>query len=173
MRHLIAGLCLLGAATTPSVADDLYAKYFADVDGGRPCYARYYDATHLKSHPKQTVRRIAVDFDQSQRDDKGKNTAGDFQGGFGFMLKRSAEWYTQEMHCSTAAAHFDCFLEGDGGRFRLIPAGRGLRLEVVNGGGGTDQIVVEGSDFGEFGIPGGDDRVFILPRGERKLCEAA
>jgi hypothetical protein len=48
-----------------------------------------------------------------------------------------------------------------------------LRLEVTGGGGGTDQIVVEGSDWGRFGTPGGGDRVFILRRADRKLCNAA
>jgi hypothetical protein len=30
---------------------------------------------------------------------------------------------------------------------------------------------VEGTDWGEFGAP--DDRVFLLRRADRKLCEAA
>ena len=58
-------------------------------------------------------------------------------------------------------------------KFRLTPEGDGLRLEMTGGGGGTDQIVVEGSDRGELGTPGGDDRVFILRRADRKLCNAA
>ena len=53
------------------------------------------------------------------------------------------------------------------------PAQTGLRLEVTGGGGGTEQIVAEGTDWGEFGAPRGDDRVFILRRADRKLCSAA
>jgi len=50
------------------------------------------------------VRRIEVDFDQDLRDDKvTKNTPADFQASFGFMLKRSNEWYGQELFCKAAA----------------------------------------------------------------------
>jgi len=173
--RLATALVLLSATAGPSAAaDDLYTKYFAGVAGGKPCYARSYDDAHLKSHPRQTVRRIEVDFDQGQRDDGGKNTAANFQGGIGVMLKRSSDWYTQEIHCKTGATRFDCYLEGDGGLIRLIPSGTGLRLEVESGGGGTDHLVIEGAkDFAEFGGPGSDDRVFLLPRADRKLCDAS
>lgn len=114
--------------------------------GGKPCYARYYDGAHLKAHPKQKVRRIEVDFDQGWREDKGgKNSAADFHAGIGFMLKRSGEWYGQELYRKTADDHFECYLDADGGAIRLIPRGNALRLEVVSGGGGTDQIAVEGA----------------------------
>ena len=89
------------------------------------------------------------------------------------MLKRSNEWYGQELFCKVTADHFDCYLDADGGKLRLTPEGDGLRLETTDGGGGTDQIVVEGTDWGEFGTPCGDDRVFILRRADHKLCDAA
>ena len=102
-----------------------------------------------------------------------KNTPADFQASFGFMLKRSTERYGQELFCKVVADHFDCYLGADGGKFRLTPEGSGLRLRITGGGGGTDQIVAEGTDWGEFGARGGDDRVFILRRAERKLCNRA
>ena len=62
-------------------------------------------------------------------------------------------------------------IETDGGTMRF-PAGKALRLEVT-GGPGSD-IHTEGEkDFGTFGAAGGDDRVFLLPRGDRKICDAA
>ena len=81
--------------------------------------------------------------------------------------------YGEELVCKVASEHFDCYLEADGGKFRLTPEGDGLRLEVTAGGGGTDQIVAEGTDWGTFGGPGSDDRVFILRRADRKHCDAA
>jgi hypothetical protein len=173
---MLSVLFLSAIAANPSAANavDIYTRYFTGVSGGKPCYARYYDRAHLNAHPKQTVRRIEVYFDQDRRDDKvTKNTSADFQASFGFMLKRSHEWYEQELFCKVAADHFDCYLDADGGKFHLTPEGDGLRLEVTGGGGGTDQIVAEGTDWGEFGAPGGDDRVFILRRADRKLCSAA
>jgi hypothetical protein len=169
-------LFLSAIAANPPAANavDIYTRYFAGTSGGKPCYARYYDRAHLNAHPTQTVRRIVVDFDQARRDDKlTTNSSADFQAGFGFMLKRSNEWYGQELFCKVTADQFDCYLDADGGKLRLIPEGDGLRLEVTGGGGGTDQIVVEGSDWGRFGTPGGGDRVFILRRADRRLCNAA
>ena len=173
---MLSALFLSAIAVNPSAAStvDIYTRYFAGVSGGKSCYARYYDPAHLNAHPNQTVRRIEVDFDQNRRDHKvTKNTPADFQASFGFMLKRFNEWYGQELACKVASDHFDCYLEADGGKFRLTPEGDGLRLQITGGGGGTDQIVAEGTDWGMFGGPGSDDRVFILRRANRKLCDAA
>jgi hypothetical protein len=169
----LAVLSALLGGTIAAKADDIYTRYFGGADGGKPCYARYYGDAHLKAHRKQTVRRIEIDFDAAWREDEGgKNRAGDFLAGIGFMLKRSPEWYGQELYCKTLADHFECNLDADGGSLRLIPHGDALRMEVVGGSGSN--IHTEGEkDFGEFGNVGSDDRVFILPRVERKLCDAA
>ncbi len=162
------------AAAAPAVAaDDLYTRFFAGVDGGKLCYLRVYDDAHLKSHPKQTVRRIFIDFDVNARSDETrKNGADNFEAGIGFMLKRSDEWYGQALSCKTAGDRFECFLEADGGTLILTPRGDALRLEVA--GGADADIHAEGmNDFGAFGGRGSDDRVFILPRGDRKACDAA
>lgn len=167
-------LVLMAVTAAPALAaDDLYTRYFAGIEGGKVCYLRVYDDAHLKAHPKQTVRRIFIDFDADARSDETrKNGADDFEAGIGFMLKRSPEWYGQALSCKTAGGHFECYLEADGGTLSLTPRGDALRLEVT-GGAGSD-IHAEGEkDFGEFGGPGTDDRVFILPRGDRKTCDAA
>ncbi len=117
------------------------------------------------------MRRIELDFDQSWRSDEGgQNTAAGFHAGMSFMLKRSPEWYGQQLYCKIAGNSFDCTLDSDGGRIRLTPAGTGLRLQVMSPSG----ISVEGEkDAGDFGGPGGDDRVFMLMRAERKVCDEA
>ena len=39
---------------------------------------------------------------------------------------------------------------------------------------GCALLLTEGAtDFGQFGGKGTDDRVFILPRGDRSICDAA
>ncbi len=167
-----AFILLFFAVIPAKAAGDLYMRYFGGVASGKACYARYYDNAHLKAHPKQTVRRIEVDFDANSQEGVKENTQADFLAGIGFMLKRSREWYGQSLFCKTVGDHFECFLEADGGRIRLVPRGEALRLEVV-GGPGSD-IHAEGKkDFGEFGEYGGDDRVFLLPRADRKLCDAS
>ena len=171
---MLSALFLSSIAVSPSAANavDIYTRYFAGVSCGKPCYARYYGPAHLNAHPKQTVRRIEVGFDQGRRDDTAtKNTPTDFQASFGFMLKRSNEWYGQELFCKATVDHFECYLDADGGTFRLAPEGGELRLEITGGGGGTDQFVAEGTDWGEFGAPGNDDRVFILRRADRQTLQ--
>jgi hypothetical protein len=172
MRFVLVLLAV--AAAAPALADDdLYARTFAGIDGGKVCYVRVYDDAHLRTHPKQTVRRIFIDFDADARSDETrKNGADNFEAGIGFMLKRSDKWYGQALSCKTAGDHFECFLEADGGTLSLTPRGDALRLEVT--GDASSDIHAEGEkDFGEFGGPGTDDRVFILPRGDRRTCDAA
>lgn len=173
MKCLTLTLIIAGAATSAAAADDLYTRFFAGVADGKPCYLRVYDDAHLKGHPKQRVRRIFVDFDAAVRSDTTrKNGADDFEAGLGFMLKSSDEWYGQALSCKTAGDHFDCALEADGGTFTLTPRGDALRLDIT-GGAGAD-IHTEGvNDFGSFGGRGSDDRVFVLPRGDRAACDAA
>jgi hypothetical protein len=154
-------------------ADDPYSRMFSGVDGGRPCYLRVYDDAHLKRHPKQTVRRIFIDFDVNVRSDETrKNGADNFEAGIGFMLKRSPEWYGQALSCKTTDNRVDCYLEADGGRLTLTPRGKDLQLEV--GGGPDGEINAEGEkDFGSFGGRGSDDRIFILRRSDRTVCDNA
>ena len=173
MNWRILSLIAIAAATPAAAADDVYTRFFAGVDGGRPCYLRVYDDAHLRTHPKQTVRRIFIDFDANVRSDETRRNGPDnFEAGIGFMLKRSNEWYGQAMSCKTVAEHFECYLEADGGRLTLTPRGKDLRLEVA--GGASGEISAEGEkDFGSFGGRGSDDLIFILPRGDRAVCDAA
>jgi hypothetical protein len=170
---MIALLIAAAATSAAAAADDLYTRFFAGVNGGRPCYLRVYDDAHLKSHPKQKVRRLFIDFDAGVRSDTTrKNGADDFEAGIGFMLKPSDEWYGQALSCKTEGDHFACALEADGGTFTLTPRGEALRLDVT--GGPDADIHTEGvNDFGAFGGRGSDDRTFLLPRGDRKTCDAA
>jgi hypothetical protein len=168
---LLLLIASVGELLPARASADLYVRYFAGVAGGKPCYARNYSNAHLKAHPKQAVRRIEIDFDASWRDDKehgGKNTGSDFQASIGFMHKRSREWYGTGIYCKTVNGHFECSLEEDGGDIRLVPSGNSLRLEVL----GSD-IHFEDGDVSTFGERGSDDRVFLLPRADRMLCEAA
>ena len=174
MKAFAFVLLALACSASAALAADIYAKYFADADGGRVCYARNYDEAHLAAHPRQTVRRIMVEYDHRAHEDADpENTAAKFIAGIGFMLRHSGGWYTQELFCKTVGGYFDCYLDADGGSIRLTPDRDALRLHVIGGGGGTDSIVVEGaSGFGKFGAPGSDDRAFVLPRADRKFCNS-
>ena len=158
-------------------ADSIYDRYFGKTENGKPCYARSYDAAHLKKHPKQTVQRIEVDYDVKEGDTDRPNSASYFEIGFSFMLKHSKTWNGDAAYCKTANGFFDCTLDADGGAIHLTPQGDALRLDVINRGGvdkNKDQISVEGEDgFAGFGKPGGDDLAFVLSRADRAQCDAA
>jgi hypothetical protein len=152
---------------TAATADDLFNRYFANVLAGRPCYARTYDNAHLKAHGDQRVRSIEIDLSKENSD--GTPVVADrFELGFALMLKTSPEWYGQAASCRTSDDAFECYLEGDGGIFRLIPTeGGGLRLQT-----GENGISLEGSDAIELSGKSGDDRVFDLVASKEE-CEAA
>jgi hypothetical protein len=48
-----------------------------------------------------------------------------------------------------------------------------LKFDVVDGADVNGALAVDnGDDFPAFGAPGSDDRVFILPAADRKVCDA-
>lgn len=171
---IVLTFLLAAGATSATSAGSTYDQYFAKAVNGRPCYARLYDDAHMKAHPHQKVRMIEIDFDMKQGDSDRPNSQSYFEAGIGFVLKnKPKEKVGAAIYCKTAAGFFDCYIDGDGGTFHLTPQGANLKLDVTGGGGGTDAIVVDnGDDFPTFGAPGSDDRVFVLPPADRKICDA-
>lgn len=151
-----------------AASDDLYDRYFSNVLAGRPCFARTYDDAHLEAHPKQRVRSLEIDLSKANSDGS-PNSADRFALGFALMVKTSSEWYGQAASCKATDGAFDCYLEADGGLFRLTPlANGGLRLET-----GETGIALEGAaDTIELSGKEGDDRVFDLAPSKEE-CEAA
>jgi hypothetical protein len=164
-------LCFVPPPTTHAVAatsDDLFDRYFAGILDGLPCFARTYEEAHLNAHSTQRVRSIEIDLTRTNSDGT-PNAADHFELGFALMLKTSAEWYGQAASCKTGDDAFECFLEGDGGVFRLTPLDNGgLRLET-----GDNGISLEGaSDAVELSGKSGDDRAFDLAPSKQE-CEDA
>ncbi len=161
---VVPNLSLAVAATS----DDLFNDYFSNVLAGTPCFARTYDDAHLNAHPSQRVRAIEIDLSKSNSDGT-PNSADRFELGFALMLRSGPEWFGQSANCKTNETDFECYLESDGGIFRLIPQkGGGLRLEA-----GESGISLEGSN-GDVELSGknGEDRVFdLVPSNEE--CQAA
>ena len=151
-----------------TAAETLFDTYFASKANATACYGRSYDDAHLKAHPEQTVQRLEIDMTKANADGK-LNTAERFELGFAILLKTSSEWYGQNAICKTSASAMECYLEGDGGLFKLMPAdGGGLRLETGDYG-----IAIEGShDALQLSGKDGDDRVFLL-NASRGECDAA
>ena len=95
LLFILTAAAFTAGPTVAAIADDLYARYFADADGGKPCYARYYDLAHLRAHPKQTVRRIEVDFDKNFGEGADpKNSCSELRSGHRFhaQILRGMVW---------------------------------------------------------------------------------
>lgn len=163
--------CGLGIST--ACAEDtqsLFDSHFAKVADGAPCYARTYDDTHLAAHPKQTVKRIEFAMNKSNPSGNA-NTAANFELGFGVQVTKSPEWYTGLAICKDTGGAIDCFLEGDGGRFRLTAANKDGALKLETGDYG---LAFEGANDGlEISGTEGDDKVFVLTPRAHAACEAA
>jgi hypothetical protein len=165
LLSIIPNISLALAATS----DDLYNSYFANVLDGAPCFAATYDDAHLKDHPAQRVRKIEIDLSK-QNSDGSPNSADRFEIGFALMLTTGPEWYGQAASCKTNDNDFECFLEGDGGVFRLTPQnGGGLRLDT-----GETGIALEGGS-GDVELSGknGDNRVFDLVQSKEECLSAS
>ncbi len=166
---LMAGCALALSSGGAAAEDSLFNSHFAKIAGGTPCYARTYDEAHLKDHPKQQVKRIELDMVKANPDGVA-NTADNFQLGFGVQVTRSPEWYTGVAICKDGGEAIDCFLEGDGGRFKLTADNDGaLKLETGDYGiafeGAKDTLELSGKD--------GDDRVFIVAPSNQAECDAS
>lgn len=164
---LLSGVALC-AAPRANAADDFFATLFANAQGGTPCYGRTYDDAHLKGHPQQKVRRIEIDMDKTDSNER-ENTAEHFELGMAVMTTKSNEWYGNAAYCKAGADSAECYLDGDGGKFKLTPAeGGAVRLETGDYGIGFEGA----TDFIELKADSGDDRVFVLKPG-RAECDAA
>lgn len=189
MRALLAAwslICCLapaGEALAEYQGPD-YAKLKALLPPGPDaalCYARSYDAEHLKQHPKQTVTEIVLflRYVTLGEDEVILNSTAD--GGtekqyfeYDFTLAAKVKDRSQTLYASgdcASAEAIGCGVACDGG---------GIEVEPVGGRDGTilmrlDRIRMtlgcsEGSDVDLEG--GADDRVFKLSKVPRQLCDS-
>ncbi len=162
IQRAILPLFLLGM-TVSARADAKFDRYFGH---GDTCYARIYDAPHLKSHPHQNVRKIELSFAPKNPDGKA-NTAGHFELGFAVIQRHPAGAYGGSAICEAKGGGFSCYLEGDQGLFTLRTAGADLQLDVIPRG--NERISLEGeTDFTQFGS---DDVTFILRKDALGQCK--
>jgi hypothetical protein len=168
IQMLALSTALLDVAPASAALSDLYDRYFSNVLDGRPCFARTYDEARFKKYPGQRVQSIAIELAKANADGT-PNSADRFELKFSLLILTNPEWYAQTASCKTNDTVFECYLEADGGLFRLTPnAAGGLRLET-----GETGLALEGTaDTIELSGKTGDDRVFdLIP--SKDECEAA
>ncbi len=162
-RRIAVMLTVILTAAQPAAAD-FFGETFGASDGV-VCFARTYNAAHLNKHPRQRVTFVALDMARENADGR-RNSPDDFQLGVGVEVKGVRERFAGQAYCKASGDGAECFLEGDGGRLAIKPAGSGrLRVEVGNYG-----LAFEGSDFLQIGADQSDDNVFILDRAAASVC---
>jgi hypothetical protein len=171
---LMAGLTGASAQQENPWADATLAKLLPPDPGAKLCYARSYDAAHLKQHPKQTVTEVTffmrvVGYDHGggyvvrnpdhigyqfamavkRRAGKPLRTAGDCSGGTG-------------VHCVV-----DC--DGGGVNVEKLAAGEDLMLRLLEGG-----IRMHGDCDGAGVMVGAksDDKAFQVSKAPVQACAA-
>ena len=189
MRRLLAALGLVGCLAPAGAAlaeyqGPDYAKLKALLPpgpGAALCFTRSYDAGHLQKHPKQKVTEITLflRYVTLGEDDAILNA---IDGGgtekqyfrYDFTLAAKVKDRGRALYASgdcASAEAIGCGVECDGGGVEIEPvAGRAdklrLRLERIRmtlGCGDGEAVDLEG---------GADDKVFMLTKAPRRLCEA-
>ena len=125
------------------------------------CFARTYDAAHLRSHPRQTVRFFSISTAGAEW--RNVETGGGFVADVGVRFVGRRDTYRTAVVCNTSPRGGHCDVEGDGGSFEVSPSGTGLRIEVR-------RIQMEGSRDFSPDVGDGDNRVIILRPAPRSAC---
>lgn len=157
MAMILGAVLAATAAEAGPVFDRLTGR------GADPCFARAYDADHLRRNPRQTVVRFHLVRERVEVADE--NRPQRFTVRLGFRLRNDRDSYETNAICSGDGMAADCAGEGDTGAFRLVLAGEALRVEV-------ERLEVEGGRGSSPDLAVSDDRVFLLRPAAASACAA-
>jgi hypothetical protein len=170
MKKLV--LVLAAATGFYAQADLKLEDAFAGVTVNKPaCFTRTYGSTHLRNHPKQTVRRIKIKLRQWKFSRQSEPTPM-----LAIQVKRKGEnkVWTNNIACmdNRESKSVLCAVECDGGSVEILSRNAQGELVLKNngvllyGGCGADQgqetIILETRK-------GGDD-VFQLKQDDEQAC---
>ena len=178
----------LGIALTSATADDApYARLKALLppgDEAQACYARTYDAAHLKKHPKQKVTDMVFFLRYSALSEEERALTFSGQHGHDFRydftlaakLRGGAETLYASGECGSTS-RIGCGVECDGGGVELDPKADApgallvrldrdysfIRMTPGCGDEEEDAVTLEA---------GADDKVFKLTKSPLLLCRS-
>ncbi|MBV2183979.1 MAG: hypothetical protein KUL88_05505 [Rhizobium sp.] len=156
---LLSLAVLLAAGSSPAGESEqhlLYGRALKERELGWACYSRHYDASHLRTHPRQNVKDIAMLAYRPDWDGAGAsilNFEARFRDG-GVPAEFSGECR------STSGGVLACGIECDGGEFSLKSAGGGSLLVDLP----KEPGLCDGEDGTNGPGFGSDDRRFRLDR---------
>lgn len=147
MRHdaivFLAGLAAL-ASPTISAAQGMAA-----------CWARSYDAAHMRAHPGQEITAIEVIFD-------GVGATGESWGGV--RVAMNGAWFSESIFCQAPVGGVRaCGVECDGGGFTLTTRDSDGSVLLTNSQDGFRVAAPEA------GCSGDAPSVYITPELEHRL----
>ncbi|AVO45666.1 hypothetical protein C6569_11645 [Phreatobacter cathodiphilus] len=154
---------VLAATATGAEAGPVFERLSGRAAAGDPCFARAYDADHLRRNPRQKVVRIHLA--RERVDVADENNPQRFTVRIGFRLRVDRDSYETNAVCTGDGPAADCTGEGDTGAFRLALAGEALRIEV-------ERLEVEGARGSSPDLAVSDDRVFLLRPAAASACAA-
>lgn len=127
------------------------------------CFARTYDAAHLRDHPGQQVRRLWLHLETSRYE------AGKIEFGLRIWLRGKRQAWRAGGRCEPDPVELRCLPDTDGASGLLITqVGRNTRLSNP----GRLKIVddVTGPDLNERLLGGSDHSTFLLSPAPAAAC---
>jgi hypothetical protein len=167
------------AQPVPPGKEGELGKLLPPVHDQKVCFARTYDAAHLKQHPKQTVRSVLFQVRYHRHDPEKETPEGQRNYYFGMAAKVRGQKKTlyASGECVPGPGKIRCGVECDGGGVDLQrdakTGGIVISFDRLN-----DRIrMTVGCDADEddktFDLtPGADDKIFRLSRADLSACRS-
>lgn len=163
IRMLGGYLCLLyglghASAMAESAAPNLFGKDPGD-GHAMACFARDYDAAHLKAHPKQNVTKMMLFVDSTVDPDSGRG----YSLAMGAAFRGLKQMVQLSGFCGEAAngkTALNCGIDCDGGEINVkLRDASSILVDIPNGARTWDPESGEDQPKAKFGP---DDKVFRL-----------
>lgn len=179
-RTMAAALLLVAlpvaAQTVPLGKEGALARILPPVPNRKICFARSYDAAHLKRHPKQKVTALQFQIRYHRHDPSKENPEG--QRNYYFDMAAKLRGYRKTLfasgECVPGEGTIHCGIDCDGGgvlvahddktgvlTIRFADRHSHLRMSVGCGGEEGDTVDL---------TPGADDRIFRLDKAGPSAC---
>ena len=180
LRPLFA-IALAAASTTtalaqpvPSGKEGALANLLAPTHNASVCYARTYDAAHLKQHPQQTVTQMLfrLRYYDHRKDKADPAEQQNYYFSLAVKQKGRAKTLRADGECAPTANGIRCGVECDGGGVNLTQDLKTNTLLIDLTKDGRIRMT-EGCDEEINAVeltPGADDRSFRLSKADAGVC---
>jgi hypothetical protein len=128
------------------------------------CFARTYDAAHMRGHPKQQVRRLWIEIKDSPYD------AGKTIFGMNLWLRGKPQIWRAGGVCEPDGQGWTCQPDTDGAS-KLLVAFRSGQLRLINPGMLKIEDDETGPDLNDVHLRGPGDFSFLLRQGPGSVCK--